>query len=462
MPNSNYFKPGDWNANCSMCGGTFKASQLRKHWQGMMRCNRCWEPRQPQDFVKAPPPEAPIPWAQPPADTFVPVCSAISSSAVPGSAGPGCFKPGVVFLGAYNTDGSSGIFNPGQPFRSTAWNGNGPASPPNPSPTPPYPPPPPPPVTPQLMAFDTEGAVIRSINGGVSWSYETPALLAGWAIRAAGYSPTLGRLVALFEDGNNRALFYTDDLGTTWVDISGNLPFTNARASLVMWSSVTNRFLMAAVRTGGTPQFIASSVDGVTWTLAAPTIGNNGGKHFFQTETMVVLLSSQDNVYQTTDGVTWETLAYAPASNQIWSQTPWMGPAFAVNLGPEAGRVVQQGYFSEAFDSDPEWTYWELGTGTNIPQVVGVAYSPNLTKFVSGPQSFSNGPTKSVNAIFWEALPVTIGASTDTVIWDPVNNQYIAGNPGILFTSPDGETWTVRFAGSGYDIRVILSIASFP
>ena len=68
---ADYLALGDWNATCYECGGKFKASQMRKHWQGYYVCPSCWEPRQPQDFVRGVPDVQAPPWVQPePADTF--------------------------------------------------------------------------------------------------------------------------------------------------------------------------------------------------------------------------------------------------------------------------------------------------------------------------------------------------------------------------------------------------------
>lgn len=47
------FKSGDYKADCDVCGRTFKASQLRKRWDGLMTCTSDWEIRHPQDFVRA-------------------------------------------------------------------------------------------------------------------------------------------------------------------------------------------------------------------------------------------------------------------------------------------------------------------------------------------------------------------------------------------------------------------------
>ena len=52
MGHIGYYKDGDNNAICDRCGKPFKASQLKKTWDGLWVCLRDWEPRHPQDFVK--------------------------------------------------------------------------------------------------------------------------------------------------------------------------------------------------------------------------------------------------------------------------------------------------------------------------------------------------------------------------------------------------------------------------
>lgn len=44
---------GDTNGICDVCGFKFKGSQLRKRWDGAMCCANDWEPRHPQDSIKA-------------------------------------------------------------------------------------------------------------------------------------------------------------------------------------------------------------------------------------------------------------------------------------------------------------------------------------------------------------------------------------------------------------------------
>lgn len=77
-----YFKPGDWNVICSICGTKGKASEMEKNWQGAYRHPKCNEPRHPQDFVRGlKTPEMAVPFAQLDTDTNI-VAPAFPASGV--------------------------------------------------------------------------------------------------------------------------------------------------------------------------------------------------------------------------------------------------------------------------------------------------------------------------------------------------------------------------------------------
>ncbi len=70
--NADNFVPGQWNAICDGCGRQFKSGELHRDWKKLMKCSQCWEPRHPQDFVRAKPDDMSVPWSRPPqADNFV-------------------------------------------------------------------------------------------------------------------------------------------------------------------------------------------------------------------------------------------------------------------------------------------------------------------------------------------------------------------------------------------------------
>lgn len=67
------FVAGSWNAICDVCAQKYKSSEMKKRWDGLMVCPNDWEPRHPQDFLRAVPDRQAIPWARPETpDVFVP------------------------------------------------------------------------------------------------------------------------------------------------------------------------------------------------------------------------------------------------------------------------------------------------------------------------------------------------------------------------------------------------------
>ena len=65
MGRNEYFKLGDHNAICYVCGFERKASEMRLRWDGVYVCQEDWEIRQPQDFVKGAEEETAPAWTQP-------------------------------------------------------------------------------------------------------------------------------------------------------------------------------------------------------------------------------------------------------------------------------------------------------------------------------------------------------------------------------------------------------------
>ncbi len=63
MGRADYFKPGSWNLRCSECDKKIKADEARKRWDGFWVCWRCWEIRNPQDFVRGIPDNMSVPYS---------------------------------------------------------------------------------------------------------------------------------------------------------------------------------------------------------------------------------------------------------------------------------------------------------------------------------------------------------------------------------------------------------------
>ncbi len=65
MSGESFWEAGGWNVQCFSCGFKYKASEVRRQWQGYYVCSHCWTPRQPQDFVRGIPDNPSVPFVQP-------------------------------------------------------------------------------------------------------------------------------------------------------------------------------------------------------------------------------------------------------------------------------------------------------------------------------------------------------------------------------------------------------------
>lgn len=60
-----YYNKGHWLTICDVCGQRFDNIDMQKRWDGLMVCKKDWEPRQPQDFVRAKVDIQSLPWTRP-------------------------------------------------------------------------------------------------------------------------------------------------------------------------------------------------------------------------------------------------------------------------------------------------------------------------------------------------------------------------------------------------------------
>lgn len=52
MGQADYLKLGEWNVLCDVCGFKYKSSQIKKRWDGLYVCEKDYEARHPQDFIR--------------------------------------------------------------------------------------------------------------------------------------------------------------------------------------------------------------------------------------------------------------------------------------------------------------------------------------------------------------------------------------------------------------------------
>jgi hypothetical protein len=77
---SDYYASGKFNVLCDYCGFKYKNTEVRHTWDGFYACRKCWEPRQPQDYVRGVVDDQSVPWSRPdPPNEFTPSAEALES-----------------------------------------------------------------------------------------------------------------------------------------------------------------------------------------------------------------------------------------------------------------------------------------------------------------------------------------------------------------------------------------------
>lgn len=49
---NDYYKHGQWNVICDVCGFKLKSGKVRKRWDGLFVCEKDWEQDHPQKFLR--------------------------------------------------------------------------------------------------------------------------------------------------------------------------------------------------------------------------------------------------------------------------------------------------------------------------------------------------------------------------------------------------------------------------
>lgn len=72
-----YYKPGQWNVNCDVCGFKFKSDEIKKRWDGLMVCPADYEADHPQKYLRVHEDKISVPYVRKMSDdTFIAVCTA--------------------------------------------------------------------------------------------------------------------------------------------------------------------------------------------------------------------------------------------------------------------------------------------------------------------------------------------------------------------------------------------------
>jgi len=91
----NYFKSGEWNFICDVCGFKKKISEGRKRWDGLLVCHEDWEVDHPQKYLRVRETGTAVPIIRDePTDNFLLVCTIITNQGIAGLGVAGCMVAG--------------------------------------------------------------------------------------------------------------------------------------------------------------------------------------------------------------------------------------------------------------------------------------------------------------------------------------------------------------------------------
>lgn len=65
MGKADYLLVGSYNVICDQCGKKFKNKDMKFQWDGLYVCGRCYDPRNPQDFVRGVKDDQSVPVSRP-------------------------------------------------------------------------------------------------------------------------------------------------------------------------------------------------------------------------------------------------------------------------------------------------------------------------------------------------------------------------------------------------------------
>ena len=92
----NWLKLGDYNCICDSCGRKFKASTMRKRWDGLFVCEDDFEIKHPQLTLRVHSDKQMVPIPRPDVvtDIFINYCNIINSQGISGISVSGCAVSG--------------------------------------------------------------------------------------------------------------------------------------------------------------------------------------------------------------------------------------------------------------------------------------------------------------------------------------------------------------------------------
>lgn len=178
-----------------------------------------------------------------------------------------------------------------------------------------------------FIAVSSEGAVIKSVDGGATWVHISTAVTSGKVWNSVAFISASNKFIAT---GASNKTMYSNDYGDTWT--LGTIPTSPGD-----WASIAygnNRYVAIDKSYG----YTMYSFNGTSWTLG-PSIPYSLTSVVFSNGLFVATITDF-YVYLSSDGINW-TLARTGASNNFWQSIATNDQGFvAVSKFGSGDRVM--------------------------------------------------------------------------------------------------------------------------
>jgi hypothetical protein len=287
---------------------------------------------------------------------------------------------------------------------------------------------------------------IIASSDGITWNNATDMFDNGHAVasRRPLYppitnTPTEAFCVAGGSGTNSLAYSYN---GMTWTDASNN-PFTGGGGQGIAW----NGSLWVAVGFNGDNTItMATSSDGITWTVRANPFDGNGGNGIAWNGSLWVAVGTgvgqTVTIITSSDGITW-TPRTNPFDGGVAYGIAWNGSLW-VAVGSNGDSTVTIATSSDGITWTAATSPFNGGVGQGIAWngslwvAVGTDYSSDSTVTIA---TSSDGITWTATTNLFEAGQGN-GIAWNGSLWVAVGAN--SGSTVTILTSPDATTWTAR------------------
>lgn len=265
----------------------------------------------------------------------------------------------------------------------------------------------------------------------------TPIANRGW--QAGAWSPELNLFVIVGGVGTNECVATSDD-GVNWT--IRTVTSTTIAFYDVCWAAELSLF----VAVGGSPgTVVMTSPDGITWTDRTCPSGSWRGVAYSPDINMFVGVANTPGTgkaMSSPDGITWTDRTGALGGS--WRKVTW---ADSLALFVAVGNLNAS---TQNAMTSPDGITWTRRTTPDTITLRDVAWSPELDILVGvGSVSIPPGTTRvtsSTDGITWTARAYPSDFSAWAVAWSPELRIFLAAQEGAVAfraaTSEDGITWT--------------------